>query len=257
MKICFLLLDSTGGPWSQLYQKGAVKTWLQDIGPDEFFFRYVGNKSNRYISFAENWILGSSKFIKYWKLINRKYLHQQPKAEFDGHYIRVDIRENWSTIGLKTQAAIKLILNEEPKFDYIVRTNASTYIDVPKLHEILLNSIIEYGGPIEKDKSFVSGWGIILNRNAAEKIVLLNSNEILSLFDDEAIGKILYNFDISPKEIDFLKVDNVKTLENMDVGSIKNHIFIRAKAKIGRKRLDYDFLNAIHKIKIDGARETN
>lgn len=76
-------------------------------------------------------------------------------------------------------------------FDFIYRTNLSSFLDLNGLYEFFLSNKIDYGGYIGNHESilFASGSGFILSREAS--IYLINNTLESELPDDVIIAKIL------------------------------------------------------------------
>ena len=94
---------------------------------------------------------------------------------------------------VKTVRSIEYLL-KNMEFDFILRTNMSSVFDLSKLYD-KLNEKLTYAGFIgyynNNQKKYVSGAGILLNKEAC--IYLTNNKQMLNynIIDDVAIGELL------------------------------------------------------------------
>lgn len=133
----------------------------------------------------------------------------------------------------KTILAIENLLSH--KYDYYVRTNLSTFIIYDRLYKYLDNiGIVNepiYRGVYCADGNWVGGFGIILNRPAAKKLVEIGKKPKFfnkKTSDDVLVGKIMTIIDCKCVKNEILyyqwiynKSNNLKNIENND------KIFIR------------------------------
>jgi hypothetical protein len=130
--------------------------------------------------------------------------------------LTLPIEENFENIYLKTKAAFKWILANE-EFDFLVRTNTSTYFDINRMWAELgqRESSKDYAGgeigqtelTLEANTNkglFLAGTGIVLSRSVVEKIIEFDDRTYLTLPDDTAISAI-----ISELNIDFHRIARI------------------------------------------------
>ena len=177
----------------------------------------------------------------------RKYMNDYPFAKCffikmcpEENDIRVD-RDN-NTIWVrgeeclipgilrKTVRCIQYALDET--FDYVVRTNMSSVLNLPLLYGYLVRyrergHVVDYYGA--RIENYVEGSCMVLSRNACDYLVKhadLNS----TVFDDRAIGKTLYpQFQITnhPKR-DVLTMADLNKLQDSE---LYKHFHFRCKSK--------------------------
>ena len=109
--------------------------------------------------------------------------------------------DNEKNIGNKTLMSFEWLLNNK-KFDYIFRSNTSSYINQKKLLEFITDKPINnfYSGIIGYDNEekiyFASGSGYFLSRDLV-KLVVDNKNVLdYNILDDVALGKFLTKYQI-------------------------------------------------------------
>jgi len=112
-------------------------------------------------------------------------------------------------IGYKNLEAFNWVLENE-EFDYLYRTNTSSYINLNKLQSYIdVNNFKDkflYDGvdiklpkkAQDKEIHFVSGAGILFNKNTIQLIVDNFEKLDHSLWEDVSLGKLLNQFDIFP-----------------------------------------------------------
>ena len=111
-----------------------------------------------------------------------------------GESLIVEQNENWSNLVSKTLKAIEYAL-ENSDFEYLIRINSTAYCDLNKIAEHLQKlDYPDYAGPLLRKKNFISGWAIILSRDACK--LLVEAKKQTCLFDDEFIGDFLKTKDI-------------------------------------------------------------
>lgn len=110
----------------------------------------------------------------------------------------------------KTVDSIEYLIKKD-KYDYFVRTNLSTFICFDNLNKFIEKYTPTYSGILCNYPSWVNGWGIILNKNIANILVIKGGKHTpiynLNKPDDVCIGKVLFNnnikceLDINNKDI--------------------------------------------------------
>ncbi len=108
--------------------------------------------------------------------------------------ILTDLPEAYSLIGLKTRMVVEYLLKNYD-FDFLYRTNVSSYIDLAGLLKFVQNLDTKtevYMGVIGKEKhiSFASGSGYLISRPTLEKFARHFKSWDHFQIDDVALGKI-------------------------------------------------------------------
>jgi len=162
--------------------------------------------------------------------------------------------EDWSLIGLKTILAFKHLL-ENFEFDYLFRTNTSSYLDVPTLLDYISTKPREnvYAGVIGtvfQINRFASGAGILLSRDLVQRICDNSEHWKHGLVDDVAIAELIGNLE-DPKveltelpRLDFTCLGDAKST---DPELIKSHFHFRCKTYSAQETID--IMKHIHEVK--------
>lgn len=156
------------------------------------------------------------QYLKKKKVLYFFYCYKNIKDDYiiDGDIIYINGKESYKPgIITKTLIAFNIIKNYD--FEYVVRTNISTVVNIDLLKDYLIKNKIDYGGinmylyskneiniDINADNlNYVSGTCIILKKNILNLIVD-NIQQINKKFiDDVAIGFFLLNNNIKLTKI--------------------------------------------------------
>ena len=248
MKMLVLCLDNSFGPWHEMYQGGALKTWCDPSNSQIICKRFMGQDARwPILNRALNRILVSRSLSKHWnRLQTKKDLKEVQVFESDG-VIRVDLPELWSNITIKSLAAMKFAL-ENYEFDLLLRANSTCYLNEVPLQNYLGKNLESklYAGPISKGKDFVSGWGILLSRESVDLLVSSYSRIDLGYFDDEAIGRVLKRMDITPQKLPFIEIFSDQDLDQISSEEILKTPFFRMKFTQNGDRKDDILMRALH-----------
>lgn len=156
-------------------EKTIKKTWFKDIVDDVEVIFYKAGKENK----------------------------------LSGKELKLNVGTKTSDIGLKTIEAFEWSLNNL-KFDYLLRTNTSSYINIQNLVDYVNSNFSKdkflYHGlemklkdrRTEKETNFISGSGILFNLNTIKLIVKNKSEVDYKERDDVAIGRLLKEYKVNP-----------------------------------------------------------
>ena len=164
----------------------------------------------------------------------------------------------------KTVYALKFLEERLDDFDHIVRTNLSSFYNLPALKAFLNNQPKQglYSGVINSHlfpnfPSYVSGAGIYMTPDVC-KVLISNSLEILEIkyqeVDDVIIGKFLNLKNISPISADRQDICNnnqlISFLMKLREHRCESIYHIRTKSDLESKRLSWEtcVTNILHKI---------
>ena len=146
------------------------------------------------------------------------------------NYLVLNTDDGYPNLAKKTLLAFDWAVSNF-KFDYLFRTNTSSFIDFKKLHQFTENNRnnLDYGGvvlDVEEGDTIASGAGFFLSRKNVE-LILTNSDKFdTSLPDDVAIARLLKNFEISPSNL--IRKD-LKKVPRPDSVYQSNHFHYRCR----------------------------
>lgn len=119
-------------------------------------------------------------------------------------YLLLNVDDGYSSIAQKTLLALEDVYSRFD-FDFIFRTNTSSYINVNRLEKFISDNekILEYCGKkliTENGDTIASGAGFFLSRKNVELLLKKRNYFEESLPDDVAIARLLKRFNIHPNE---------------------------------------------------------
>lgn len=152
--------------------------------------------------------------------------------------------EKLENIGYKMLESLNFI-NKNLEYDYIFRTNLSSYVDTKKLYDYIKMNHIDYGGVIglySDNTKFASGAGYVLSKKSVNYILENQTKWDHSFIDDVALAKLMESdFNITP-----LKRQTINSVnEEIDL----NHFHYRCKQK--NRFEDLHILKKIYSLKND------
>lgn len=211
MKILILCLSHFDNDIYTKFYKTQKNTWDSIEVEDVKTLYFVGNKKGNYI-----------------------------KDEI----INTDVSESLINCGYKTLKAFELVKDFD--FDFIFRTNSSSYVDKFLLKQYLNEKPKEkfYSGVVGNHEGikFSSGSGFIITKDLVD-LVLQNKNFWNhGLIDDVALGLLLKKFGINPTpapRYDILNLDENTPLH-----------FYHYRLKCHDRNLDCDRMINLHKMKL-------
>jgi hypothetical protein len=242
-KILVLVLSTNMKPWRKIEILGQDATWKKQQIADIRVMRYFSQHQKNLLALKASiyWRLEAKILNRYpnnristaWK----NYIERIPvRAEVGTDHISLNLTESYSLIGLKTVNTFKTVLTLM-NFDYVYRTNISSYVDLTLLSEYVENlddqELKFYGGVIGEHAAikFASGSGYLIGRNTLKKVVESSDHWDHSLIDDVALAKLLFQeYSILPTQIsrrDFKSVTEVEQA-NLSTGS---NFHYRCKAR--------------------------
>lgn len=233
-RILILVLAIDKDPWKKIEIYGQAPTWRKNPPKNIQVFRYVGStKKTIFWTYVNRiWNINQKIFsVTKGKIspfsINRvleKNRFLEPSIDLKNQEILTKVPDLYSLIGIKTLEAFEASLKNFD-FDYIYRTNASSYIDLDGLNEFLRNKPIAnfYAGVVGNYQgiSFASGCGYFISRDLVEKVIQKKNRWDHSYIDDVSLGKLLTRemniaiqmvkrVDLNSEIVDLVKIENIK-----------------------------------------------
>lgn len=195
------------------------------------------------------------------------YYGNNPNQDIDNNKILLKTDESLKSLGKRTLECFEFCLKEFP-FDYIYRTNVSSYIHKKNLYEFLMdkplvNFYCGVKGNFKGHIPFASGAGMCFSRDVIEYLVNNKYNLDTNLIDDVAIGKLLKDIPIaSANRLDFIfygrdfarkrkqlicKLAKTKLKCQLTSETIKNYHHFRCKCEKDRN-VDIVAMREIHRL---------
>jgi hypothetical protein len=249
MKILFLIISSSQQPYARIQKNGQEKTWIKSISQ-------CSNVSYKYL------ISDGKVRVRNDKLADLHGHIATTEHEPSLYTDIASIRKNalvmhssfgWESILQNTLAGFRWASQNGQNFDYVIRTNVSSYWDLENTLS-LLNDLPKqklYAGHAltQLGTNFIAGDGIILSidlvKLISENIVEINSNVI----DDVAIGRFL-----EKQNIKYLHIPRpvIRSLFDSHHVEMLDQNFHQFRCKVERRifglkfRLDSILMKSIH-----------
>tara|TARA_Y100000389_G_C17448734_1_gene513294 strand:+ start:1024 stop:1659 length:636 start_codon:yes stop_codon:yes gene_type:complete len=192
--ICILSLEEE--PYISL-EKTIRETWASKLHPDVGVVYYYG-ESNEI------------------KMVDDKFYSNTPEGLYN--------------IGYKTLNLFDYALNNM-EFDYIFRTNSSSYVNIEKLLDFIMDKPKEnfYSGVIGNygGINFASGSGYFISRDLVELVVEQKNRWDHTLIDDVSLGKLMSENNVKIYRGERCDITNYSHI-------IKNHYHYRVKTENNR-----------------------
>ena len=268
LKLILLILSSPQEPYKSIQDEGQERTFIPQSFDEVETVRYVGKEvqlrlkdttfihmrkaqhallhhaRNRIIRAVVRALTALSVGDKALKKLNSLVPNQVPFVE------RIDLPEGgflyrlitptpegWAFIGEKTLQAFKYLL-ENHDFDFIFRTNTSSYVDaarlLQRLHDMPKSGVYAgFVGTALGKLKFASGAGILLSRDVVKRICDHASEWKHGLIDDVALADLISRFD-GPKveliPLERLTLPSLAVAKEADADQITNSYHVRCKA---------------------------
>jgi GT2 family glycosyltransferase len=222
-----LVLSSESEPWKSIEDKGIRTTWLLEAEQDSrvAVLFYYGDGS-----------LGSG-------------------PELRGDRLYLPHPEGLENIGRKTVDAMAYV-REHYDFDYLLRTNTSSYIDIQGYLRYLDNfdaGLPLYSGiPVQAGRGayrtvFASGCGYTLSASAVGAVVDHPGRWDHELADDVAVAKIMKDAGIPLVGAPRYDVPSVEASGEFSHNSAATHFHVRCKMAVDRSG-DITVMQAVHRV---------
>ena len=267
IKLLTLILSYDEGHHKEIQTKGQDATFITEAIQASKVFRYVGRSFKlptkyKVIFVIRRWQYALLDYSKYPFIgfllrlfVNSRFADQATRSipKFSGASSNkecIEVKnvnepvpklitespEDWSLIGLKTILAFKYLLDNY-EFDYLFRTNTSSYLDVPNLLDYLEKKPRKniYAGVIGTTfgkTRFASGAGILLSRDIVQRI---SDNSDLwkhGLVDDVAIADLVATFQdpsVNVSELPRLDFASLEEAKSTDAEIIRENFHFRCK----------------------------
>ncbi len=210
-KIVFLIIASKSKPWKNILKFGPRATWYNDLGGLAKVYEVYSDGSAGSSTIDPN---DPKKVVIRLDCPSALSISEPVHSSRDALVFKTV--SGWGELLPVTFSALSYLLKNDD-FDFVVRTNVSSYWNVPKLIKHIEENQINctYAGVLgsvedeSKVISYASGAGIVISRDVAIKLVENYQKIDFDLIDDVAIGKLAEELNIK-----------LSPLERLDVGRI-------------------------------------
>ncbi len=264
--IVCLILSIDKSPWREIQELGQNQTFAQNYDKDIVYLRYQGHDSKMTLSYLmtvgfktfQHWLyltVSQRKFlnklsaISLWRLGDKQLArresstlpptriqqNQDPNSPNKPQTILTQSVEHGALIGIKTLHAFRYVLHNYD-FDYIFRTNSSSYVDgelLVKKAKTLPEGDFYGGVPgAGPDGPFASGAGILLSKSVIEKVLAAESCWRHGLIDDVALSQLIKEClqpSIVLQPLPRMEFGSIQELQSARPQDVKNSFHFRCK----------------------------
>jgi hypothetical protein len=263
-----LILSVDKSPWKEIQEFGQNETFVNNKNEDLVFLRYLGHdtvlptkarlaltfKAFQYwafLKFSRFGVLGALSNISLLRLgdntlrethswgLPETHLRQESKSGSSKYpdTIVTQTHEHHALVGLKTLQAFQFVLNNYD-FDFIFRTNTSSYVDGDLLLDLTKNLGEGHvlGGVTGETRfgAFASGAGILISKSLVIKIVEQGHQWRHGLIDDIALSRLVMeslSSEVSLTPLARIDFDSLGKVKKAKDGEIASAFHFRCKTK--------------------------
>jgi len=258
-KILVLVLAINLNPWEQIEIEGQQPTWRSSAPDGIRIFRYIGTSPQSLIwkFFDKFWHIDKKiQMLTRGKVsifsINFAIRRRWPlsNVNFNKSEIITSVPDLYSFIGAKTLDAFDVSV-QEFEFDYIYRTNVSSYLDLTRLQRFVENKPTNdfYAGFIGNYQgiNFASGSGYFISRDLVLRVLQNRDLWDHNLVDDVSLGKLLtQEFNVDIKKVERIDIDSSDFSLKRVINNPLNVFHYRCKAE--NPNTTIQIMNTLHKI---------
>jgi len=243
-KILVLILAIDKDPWRRIEVEGQGPTWRSSQPDNIEILRYIGaGRENLFWKTLNKlWMInqgiqaltGGKHSPRLLDIVLRRNQQFESKISQEDSEIVTTVPDLYSLIGMKTIEAFNASI-QNIDFDYIYRTNVSSYVDLAQLNEFIRNKPRSgyYAGAIGTHQgiNFASGCGYFLSRDVVNKVLENRDLWDHNLIDDVSLGKLLtQELNIEVKGVERIDLDTIN-FNTMQIKSKSQNVFhYRCKA---------------------------
>jgi hypothetical protein len=181
------------------------------------------------INYTNNNYTNNNKTIKIYLLFGNTDISDLNIPE--GNILKFDYKDTFENILRKTIDGLKYI-NNNFEYEYVLRTNLSTFLILDNLLKILdklsNNKEVYAGYKIINHKdnyAFISGTSIIYSYNSVKNNILMNYNKLnMKCYSDDSELSILYRKNIIDLNNNILNIIKYINFEDINIDKIINNI---------------------------------
>lgn len=251
-KVLVVALALDVSPWREIEEVGQRGTWASgDHDVPVFWLHGLTKGPARAAARIVPKALESVKAAALAKEFRRRagaWAASRPVVT-QGRRIQTQVPETYLMTNAKNVAALRHLLVTQD-FDYVLRTNSSTYVNLSMLSNFVqaLPSEGYYGGAVWQAKGleFITGSTILLSRDLVEYAAFDDAWDF-DLIDDMALGESMQRAGAKPQSVarvDVLTAGDIDVLRAEDLGSA---FLVRCKGATDRDH-DIAAMRRVHQL---------
>jgi hypothetical protein len=256
IRIAFIIISTEEKPWSEIHRNGQVPTWLADLHAEETYLCAYSTGSE-----GQSWISKTDhRRIEYGRHANKSFSIREA-ALTNAHHAYFDAVNGYGSLITCTLSAMNyLVQHFQP--DYIVRTNVSSYWNLPRLRSFLqtaprtnfyagLPRRIYSGirGRFNRTK-YATGAGMIVSVDVATNFVKHHKTFSNTLIDDMAFGLQAKRLKLDLTPLNRLDLETYAAAQACAIAKLTETFHVRCKSYINPgdylQRDDVKIMHFIH-----------
>jgi hypothetical protein len=254
----FVVIATKEQPWQRILRRGQFDTWFKDLKTNEEFLAVYSDgtlgKSRQDPSNHQRIVFENSRKLA-WEISEPNFFEEN-HTSFSAH----------SGYGGLIPTTISAISYLQSKYspDFIIRTNVSSYWNLPALRDLLTtlpkNGV--YAGVtgdtfgrlagLLKNHKYVSGAGMILSRDVYTKMISCRDKFDITWIDDLSIGRTLANLKIKSTELHRIDIRHSWDINQLSSSALKENVHFRCKSahRVGALeiRRDVSLMRHLHSV---------
>lgn len=261
-RIAFVIIATQAQPWSAIHVDGQVPTWITALSATETYLCAYSSGSA-----GESWISPTDhRRIEYARNANKSFTIRQPTLQNNHHGFFDAVNGYGSLVTCTLSAMSHLIQNFQP--DYIVRTNVSSYWNLPRLRSLLGEAPATnfYAGLPRKlyrglygrlnRARYATGAGLIVSADVAAKFVQHYKTFSTTFIDDMAFGLQARRLRLQLTPLNRLDLESYAANQACSLEKLSAQYHVRCKSYLDPRdesqRDDVRIMRSIH-ARITGA----
>lgn len=251
-KVLVVVLALDAEPWRSIEEQGQRATWARDETDVPIFWLHGINRglSRALIRSVSKGLelLGAKKSVRTFRHFTGRWAAGRG-ATIEAREIRTRVPETYITTNAKTVAAFRHLLSVAD-FDYVLRTNSSTYVNIDMLTKFVQSIPNDnyYGGTSWQAHGveYATGTSILLSRDLVEYVAGDPSWEF-DLVDDLALGKSMVRAGAKVDPFPRIDVYTREDLCGLRSEDLKSTFIVRCKGLEGRRH-DIAAMRRVHEL---------
>jgi hypothetical protein len=248
-----LVLSVDREPWRTIEVQGQRATWAASTNEDLPIFwlhgrtrgvmRFLVRTGGKAIQ-----LIGSERMLARYRVLAGSWAAGRPVSQ-EGDRVVTGVPETLLNTNPKTIAGLRYMLDNYD-FDYLLRTNTSTYLNRQLLADFVreLPETRYYGGFISESDGdrYASGTCTLLSRDAVE-IINADPQWEYNIVDDMAMGRSMKRSGIALQPFDRINLLTSEHLDSLDADTLRSVFVVRCKG-IHNREHDVVAMHRVHEL---------
>lgn len=250
-RVLVLVLAMDAEPWRMIEDEGQRKTWAAEPSVPVFYLYGKAGKATRTLAkYVQKGVqkVGGEKVFRTFSRVAGRWMASRP-VRTEGDRLMTGVPETYLNTNPKNIAGLRHLLATQD-FDYIFRTNTSSYVNLAALDEYVqgLPATGYYAGFIGESGGtrFASGTCTLMSHDVVEMAVN-DAGWEFGLIDDVAMGRSMARAGVSVQPLKRVDVLTPEDLEALTAEDLNGSFVVRCKSLGGREH-DVEAMHRVHQL---------